>query len=192
MGFSRAHTATQELDVLVVVAQADPADNSTAMNEILRRFERLARKLGVEVARDASMQDDCANAALIDLVRAVRRHKPGTPGFPSYARISMRFAARRRAQALRDYTARHVPVDPDAGFFSALVTDNARPSASWDTERVASAVRDLRPAQQKLIERRYFEDASLGEIANEAGTSVSAVSQRLATVHRVLRESLAA
>jgi DNA-directed RNA polymerase specialized sigma24 family protein len=43
----------------------------------------------------------------------------------------------------------------------------------------------MTPTQREILDRRYIEDATLTEIARAVGTSVPAVSQRLATVHRM-------
>src|SRR5215217_4806042 len=97
------------LEILVSEAQADPSNDSTAMNDLLGRFERLAQKIGQSVAFTGHVRDDAINAARWGLVQAVRAHKPGTSGFPTFAKLYMRGEASRRVHSLED---RHsVPTD---------------------------------------------------------------------------------
>lgn len=64
--------------------------------------------------------------------------------------------------------------------------------APWGGGVVDAAISRLTPAQQQTATMRYVDDLQLGEIANVNGTSVAAVSQRLATIHRTVALALAA
>ena len=57
---------------------------------------------------------------------------------------------------------------------------------------VARAIATLKPAQRQIAVSRYVTDASVANIAQATGTTASAVSQRLATIHRAVETALAA
>src|ERR687894_822090 len=60
------HTAVHQanLNNLIVTAQSEPIDDPPAMNEIIRRFEPLTRRLANSfTATDRYLRDDLANAA---------------------------------------------------------------------------------------------------------------------------------
>ena len=57
---------------------------------------------------------------------------------------------------------------------------------------LATVIVGLDPLQRVIAELRYIDDAPIKEIAEEVGTSGPAVSQRLATIHRVAARAIAA
>lgn len=190
MGFSYHQLRTAELADLIAAAQADERDDSPAMNEIIRRFDRKAWTIAAVVCTRPADRDDVANVARLALVRAVRRHRTDGAGFVSYAVTFMTGAARRESQRLAfPYEARL------GGFDLAVAVDNSPPALrpwadsvpvpeSWGTGRIAKIVAVLPEGQQVLLTDRYVHDLELARIAQVRGTSVSAVSQRLATVHK--------
>jgi len=191
MGFSIARYERAALDELIDAAQASPADESPAMNEIVRRFEPLAKRIA---GRYAKQYDDVANAARIALVIAVRRHDRSRSGFPAYAEKFMRGAAAREYRRWVALGAREVSLE-DVPLRDLQCTSGAKPDAlgnEWGDDRVGQLLPKLTARQQRLMHRRYLDDAALRDIAAEDGCSVSAVSQRLATVHRQFRAAAAA
>ena len=64
--------------------------------------------------------------------------------------------------------------------------------APWGDGALAAAIGRLTVSQQVIVECRYVNDEELSTIARATGTTVSAVSQRLATIHRQLELALAA
>lgn len=197
MGSPLHSLGSATLSTLIGAAQAVPADDSREMNEIVRRFEPLTRRLarGMTASR-RDLYDDVANACRVALVRAVRRHDLGRAGFPAYAERYMRGAGLRElAEWRRDddknmggvsLDDREAPLAPD---FAGAVADELAP---WGDGVVAAVVRDLSPAQQTIVTLRYVYDAPLEAISGASGTSVSAVSQRLRTIHRVIEVTVAA
>lgn len=196
MGFIQ-QLRTKSLNSLIDLAQRDVADGHRAMNEIVSRFEPLTRSIarGMTRSRD-DLFDDVANAARVALTRAVRRHDPARAGFPAYAEKFMRGGALRELQRWQQQAKR------DADAAASFTTEVRRADVSnggtldhlapWGAGAVAVAVGKLTPAQQDLLTRRYIDDASLDTIAVSSNTSVSAVSQRLSTIHRRVRLELAA
>ena len=71
------------LDYLIRAAQSSDLDDTAAMNEIIRRFEALARKLAWSTTGIQHLHDDLINAARSALVTAVgatiRRSRPSRP-----------------------------------------------------------------------------------------------------------------
>jgi RNA polymerase sigma factor (sigma-70 family) len=181
-----------ELSGLIADAQSHSSDDTPAMNEIIRRFERLAQRLARSLTSSLDLRDDLANAARVGLVRAVRRHDQHRPGFPAYAETYMRGAA------LREYHSWIMPEVPSGDDLPSVeapesvhdqVADRLAP---WGAGEVATAIGTLKPAQRRIVEARYISDAPLSSIAQATGTTVSAVSQRLSTVHRAVETALAA
>jgi RNA polymerase sigma factor (sigma-70 family) len=166
------------------------------MNEIIRRFDTKARQIAVAVCRREANHCDVANAARLALVRAVRRHCVEQRGFTSYAVKFMIGAARRESRRVA-YPREICFPGPDV----ALVIDH-KPSVlrltaygstdqgGWDAGRIAKIIASLPQPQQTLLAERYIHDMDLVGIARLHGSSVSAVSQRLATIHRRLTSVL--
>jgi len=182
------------LDGLVRAAQAELTDDSPAMNAIVRRFRFLARRLAGAATEDRHLRDDLENAALTALTVAVRRHHPYRRGFPSFARAYMRGAVHREQQRwLPPEGVSEVPVAHDLGLqpesSEEAVLDRLAP---WGGGKLAVAVANLAPEQKRLLAHRYLADAPLSLVADETGTTTSAVSQRLKTIHGRLATALAA
>lgn len=193
MGFSVYAACNATLPELLVDAQAEGSDDTVAMNEIVRRFDRLTRKLARSMTTNVHDQQDIANAARVALVHAVRLHDLMRTGFPAYAEQHMRGAAARELGKLRDPKA--MPTDPE------ILADRDRETGQsgtadvrnpWGTGKTARAVATLSEPKLRLLRQRYVEEMLLKDIAAASGTSVPAVSQRLATAHRSAAKALAA
>jgi RNA polymerase sigma factor (sigma-70 family) len=174
----------ESLDALITAARADPADDSAAMAEILRRFEGAAIAVARLATGDWHLQQDAAQGARLGLVRAVRAHTLGTPGFPSYALRFMKGAAKRIVSAM---------VSPD------IVTDPLdpcwleNPASDMPTGlgfELPDIIWVLNPEQQDVTLDYYVHDLRLQDIADRLGISKPAVSQRLTTIHRALRPTV--
>lgn len=186
---------TAELGRLIADAQRQQSDDSRAMDQIIRRFEGLTQRLARSMTRSPELRDDLANAARVGLVRAVRRHNLCQPGFPAYAEKYMRGAV------LREYQRWIVPDVPAADVVEEI-TPGAEVSriedqvidrlAPWGDGPAAEAIAALAPEQRKIAASRYLDDAPLASIAAATGTTVSAVSQRLSTIHRAVEIAIAA
>ena len=165
------------------------------MDQIIRRFEGLTQRLARSMTRSPDLRDDLANAARVRLVRAVRRHDPCRPGFPAYAEKYMRGAV------LREYQRWVVPDLPAADLVEEIAPGAEAPSiedqivnhlAPWGDGPVAGAIAALTQDQRVIAPSRYLDDAPLAHISAATGTTVSAVSQRLATIHRAVEIAIAA
>jgi RNA polymerase sigma factor (sigma-70 family) len=183
------------LTTLVEMAQSEPSDDTAAMHEIICRFEPLTLRLvgGVQSA-DRFLRDDLANASRVGLVTAVRRHNGGE-GFGNFAKLHMRGAV------LREYGRWISPetIDGEAveRELASVACDNEADAildamAPWGCGAVAEVVDQLDPMQRLLLELRYIDDAPVWAVAEITGTSGSAVSQRLATLHRKVARAVAA
>src|SRR5262249_49333105 len=147
--------------------------------------EPVARRAARSLTDQIWLHDDLANAARLGLVRAIRRHDPATPGFAAYAAHFMTGAARRELSRWLSRSPANCLEDGDAGETEgSAYADLLDRLSPWGDGKVAGAVGALRPDQQRIVHLRYVEDATLADIARESGTSVPAVSQRLATIHR--------
>lgn len=57
-------------------------------------------------------------------------------------------------------------------------------------ESLYAAISQLTPDQQVLVQRVYFQDQSLTQIAREDGVSVAAISNRLSKIHKKIKKLL--
>lgn len=178
------------LDDVIAAAQADTADDTAAMAEILRRFEGAVVNIARSITADWSLQQDATQGARLGLVKAVRAHNLGTPGFPSYARRFMKGAALRM---LASVSTEEVLLDPQDPGWEDQTPDDAPANMAFE---VIDLVKTLTPEQQAVTVAYYVADRRLDDLAIDLGISKPAVSQRLSTIHRALRpvveEALAA
>ena len=178
---------------LVAEAQADPRDDSPAMNEVVRRFHHLATKTARSLTDCPHLGQDLANAALLAVVKATRRHTIATNGFVAFVTRYMTGAA------LRERRAWSVSTRVDAASDDLLEAEMS-PMPPFDEtvdlggpwDATYDAVASLNERQQRLVALRYAADLPLADIAQIEGTSVSAVSQRLVTAHRAIEAVIAA
>jgi Sigma-70, region 4 len=193
VGLSFFQMRNAGLDDLIVEAQATDDDNSAAMNEIVGRFDGLAVQIGRGLTVDPAFQVVLANTARIELVKVVRRHDLGASGFAAYAKLSMKFAALREWKQTRRRGAAESPVDFDDPESEHLLgAEVASALGPWGDGRIAAIISTLKPAQQTLLNRRYVDGDTLKDIGNDTGSTASAVHQRLDTVHRAVRQAIAA
>lgn len=190
-----------DLQGLLENAQSEPSDDSLAMNEIVRRFEDLAQKISRSLTADEFLQEDLADEARIALVRAVRRHDASRPTFPAFAQIYMRGAAIRelglwsQASSETDETPLQIPLEMTDVAERLSVADQAEEEvlvqlAPWGEGRAAEVIEGLDEPRLHLLKLRYLKDAPLATIADDAEVSVSAISQRLDTIHRRIETAL--
>jgi RNA polymerase sigma factor (sigma-70 family) len=187
VGFSISGARSASLDELVAAAQAESDSNSIAMCEIVRRFEPATRRLARSLTPDTWVQDDIANAARYAVVMAVRAHDRSMPGFPSYVMRTMRGEASRAfGRAIREAEAN---TDRDAVVWDLERHRVYQPTVQAETD-LALLTKDLSDEQRHLVFGRYVQDKQLADIAETAGGTVSAVSYRLKTIHRVVRAGI--
>lgn len=168
------------LEDLLVSARACETDDTPAMNELIRRYEPLVRKVASGLTSDAQLQDDARNGARLGIVRAVRAHDGRATGFVSFMTCYMHGEARRAIERCR---IQDVLPGPE------LLPEPVEPPT---TPAVAAGLvmAVLSESQRQLVVGRYVEDRTMRDLATQAGTSVAAISQRLKTIHGVLRPQL--
>jgi RNA polymerase sigma factor (sigma-70 family) len=190
---SSRQLGTISVERLVEAAQRDASDDSPAMNELVGRFQPNADKIASSISVNSVVHDDLVQAALIALVQAVRNHQPGRLGFLGYARTYMVGGARRELSRWISKNAVTLS-DPENWKYACALEarEVAAGTYTWGFGKAGLAVRELPNAQQWLLTARYVNDASLVEIASETGTTISAVSQRLATAHRAVTARIVA
>jgi RNA polymerase sigma factor (sigma-70 family) len=176
----------RSLDDLIAAAQADPADDTTTMAEILSRFEGAILATANSVATEWNVRQDAAQGARLGLVKAVRNHTPGTVGFKSYACRYMRTEAIRTVRAMAGAAP---PSYEDALVRSGRSRGRrhnwTEPEPQAFTLESVSTMLD--PVQRAIVRDRYVHDRPVADIARDLGVSVPAISQRLKTIHKVLR-----
>jgi DNA-directed RNA polymerase specialized sigma24 family protein len=175
--------AEAALEELVEAAKAEESDDSVAMNEIVRRFEPKALKLASFVSKDHHLRPDVANAARYGVVAAVRAHTAGTPGVAAYIAMTMRGEAYR---ALGRNSEDHETVMP---IESPVWTRNVVEDTTVLDTDLGLMTQDLSVGQRSLVLKRYVIGDSVSDIATDAGTSVSAISQRFKTVHKIVADT---
>lgn len=193
-GFSVFELAELTVDELVLAAQTCEADNTRAMNELVRRLSDSARRISATVCHHAADRDDVANAALMAIPRVARafcsdRGRPFTP----YVTTAMYNEARRESMRLtgqrnpRDVVAAaemtrvlHLERDRDVIERGALPFGSLGPALA--------ALPDMELEAVLLIDLGY----SGREIAARTGVQAPAISKRLSSAHSRLRASLGA
>lgn len=168
------------LDDLIAAAQAAVSDDSVAMAAILGRFEGMALAIARDLTSSRSLQQDSAQGARLGLVQAVRSHKAGRPGFPSYAKRYMRGAALRTLMSMQNPERVVDPID-------YAWPDLPRDAAAYNTLEIVDLMKVLTFEQQAVARAHYIADLSFTDIAVRLEVSRAAVTQRFATIHRTLR-----
>jgi len=182
VGFSHFTATEESMDDLVEVAQADISNDSIAMGEIVRRFDGKALKIAKFATNDYHLGQDIANAARWGVVMAVRAHTPGKPGFASYVEQTMRGEAYRAFS--RNTSKNEIVVADEAAIWTSEPT--FREDASVVETNLAMLTQGLTTEQRRLVDVHYGQGYGVSEIAFDVGTSVSAVSQRFKTIHRIV------
>jgi DNA-directed RNA polymerase specialized sigma24 family protein len=175
------------LEDLVEAAKTEDGNDSVAMNEIVRRFDPKALSLASRLTMDLYLQQDIANAARYGVVSAVRAHTSGTPGVAAYIATTMRGEA---CRAIGRNTADGEKVKPSDSPVWTNTRDVVFASTVVDTD-FGLMTRHLSDDQRRLVLKRYVIGDRVSDIAEDAGTSVSAISQRFKTVHKIVAASAA-
>lgn len=176
------------LDLLLERVQHDDPQER-AMNEIVHRFHKKAAAIARRLTADFHLREDLMNESLAALAHAARSHKLGQPGFPAYAEICMKGAAYRAWS--KQHESRLLLVDDLAKEFDRSSTE-AIHADTWGGGSTWEAINSLPSDKQRLLHERYVDDRSQAEMAAAEGVSVSAISQRLSTAHKLMRRALAA
>lgn len=85
-------------------------------------------------------------------------------------------------------TRRHVSLDMVEADEGMQFTDPSSLPMTESAARLHAAIEQLRPDQQKLIRAIYFEQVSISNYAKQEGVSQPAVTQRLMTAKKKLKE----
>ena len=173
--------------LLEQVQRDDPQER--AMGEIVRRFHKKAIAIARRLTSDFHLREDLMSEALAALAQAARSHNLGQPGFPAYAEICMKGAAYRAWS--KQHEPRLILVDNltkefDHSSSEAIDADTWGGGSTWE------AINSLSSDKQRLLHERYVDERSQAEMAAAEGVSVSAISQRLSTAHKLMRRALAA
>jgi RNA polymerase sigma factor (sigma-70 family) len=188
VGFFVNNVRSIDLAELVRRAQNNPSDDTAEMNEIIRRFDRLALKIAKRLTPDWMLQDDLANASRYSLVKAVRKFN-GKAAFPGYARAYMIGAAKReltqwkRSAAPEGSVPLHEVEDGEEAVMDKamfkVATDAPEPlDRTWGSARLTELVTSLSKPQRVVMDLAYMEDMSLSQIAAQENVTVAAISQR--------------
>jgi RNA polymerase sigma factor (sigma-70 family) len=164
---------------LIVRAQRG---DSGAYESLVRQYEQIAFRVAWLLSRDESEAADAAQDAFVRAYRALSCFKPGRPFRPWLLRIvttqalNRLTAAKRRFRMTERYAAHTLSSEPElSAEYSAERHERA--------DRLAEAVRRLRPEEQTLIYLRYFLDLPEAEVAEILRTAVGTVKSR---THRTL------
>lgn len=179
MGFSVTEAMDAPLVDLIREAQAAVSNETAAMNELLRRYEPLARRVVARMAPRDNDRDDLLNGARWGLVKAVRNHDGRAEGFTAFMTLYMRGEAYR---AMERTACADIPLADDA------FPEEVAPRSA--AEPLTIPIHLLSAAQRRLVRRHYWEDQTYAAMAREERVSLSAVRQRMLTIHRTLASGL--
>ena len=90
-------------------------------------------------------------------------------------------------------TRRHVSLDSmdyEGELFASAEDTEGEAVRREDMARLYSAMEALSPSQRELVEKVYFEERKITDIAREEGVDKSAVSHRLERIHKKLKKIL--
>ena len=90
-------------------------------------------------------------------------------------------------------TRRHVSLDGmdyEGELFVSAEDTEGEAERREDMARLYSAMEALSPSQRELVEKVYFEERKITDIAREEGVDKSAVSHRLERIHKKLKKIL--
>ena len=90
-------------------------------------------------------------------------------------------------------TRRHVSLDGmdyEGELFVSAEDTEGETERREDMARLFSAMEVLSPDQRELVEKVYFEERKITDIAHEEGVDKSAVSHRLERIHKKLKNIL--
>ena len=90
-------------------------------------------------------------------------------------------------------TRRHVSLDGmdyEGELFISAEDTEGEAERREDMARLFSAMAALSPEQRELVEKVYFEEQKISDIAAEEGVDKSAVSHRLERIHKKLKKFL--
>jgi DNA-directed RNA polymerase specialized sigma24 family protein len=173
MGFSMSEAQHAPLADLILEAQADSSNDSIAMTEMIKRYEPLARSVVAAIKPNENDREDLLNAARLGVVRAVRKHDGRTTGFASYLRRYMRGEALRAVERVKRV---------DVLFGEDLMPEPG--TAEVVVPNIPLHV--LNHKQLETVRLYYWEDQTYATIARAEKVSLSAVRQRMLTIHKVL------
>jgi RNA polymerase sigma factor (sigma-70 family) len=181
MSFSMFEAEYAPLADLIREAQSVGSNDSIAMNELLRRYEPLVRRLVADMNPRPNDRDDLLNGARWGLVQAVRKHDGRSEGFIAFATRYMRGEALR---AVERTTWADVPVADDT-----IPEEIAQPE---EPDLPDIPLHTLTSRQHVLVNLHYWEDQTYATIARGEGVTLSAVRQRMTTIHRALTSHMTA
>lgn len=90
-------------------------------------------------------------------------------------------------------TRRHVSLDSmdyEGELFASAEDTEGEAVRREDMARLYSAMEALSPSQRELVEKVYFEERKITDIAAEEGVDKSAISHRLERIHKKLKKIL--
>lgn len=182
------------LDELIPLAQADCSNNSRPMNEVVRRFTARSQAIATRVCHHKFDRIDVANVALAAVPGATRIYRPssGKP-YVGYIMIAMLNDARR--ESIRLAGQRIMPNAIDAVerarakylTFDADVVEREALPFGW----LAPFVEQLPSAEREviLLSDRGYKGT---EIAGLRGVQAPAISKRLSSAYKLIRQHIEA
>ena len=194
VGFSIFELSQMDLSELLEVAKADPSNNSKAMKELVRRFQKDADYIASRVCFAVNDRVDVMNAALMGIVNAVRAHDGRGVGFKSYLKTTMTGEARRMSQFL----SKQVLISEGDAYDEAIVRDSKHlPSIIDDYDpapygSLTLVIEQLSDDQQVIVDEMFRQELTHSEIASRHNVTPSAISQRVKVIYRNLAATRAA
>ena len=152
-------------------------------------FDRLSRYLLVVAAGKEEAMRDAVQATFVRVVRHIKVF-PDDAQFWAWLTVVARSAFSDQTRTHRRYLAFLDRFTTHAHTQRELAAD---PSAEEDLDqRLQQAVAQLPSDERLLVERKYFEQRSVREIAAELGTSEKAIESRLVRVRRKIKDTVQA
>ena len=195
-----------DLDDEALVALAQEGDER-ALDNLLRIYRGFARQKARSYFLSGSEKEDVVQEGMIGLYKAIRDFRPGAgSSFASFAELcisrqifsAIKYANRRKHEALNTSLSVHVPVEGDRG---ASLEDTLVAPALSDPAEMLVTMEDLDGSRESMsagltqlegdVLRLFMEGKSYEEIAVIVGSHMKSIDNALQRIKRKLRNHLA-
>lgn len=187
---SPIRTSSAPLEEQRLIAAAKGGDQR-AYAQLLERHQAVAFRAAYLITGSAAEAEDATQEALVKAWLALWRFRRDAPFRPWLVRIAVNEARNRRRAAGRRATLA-LRLGPPPAHAGSVPSAESEALASEDRTRLASAVGQLREADQLVIAARYFLGLSEAETATALGVRRGTVKSRLSRALARLQTQLEA
>ncbi|GIW68066.1 MAG: RNA polymerase sigma24 factor [Candidatus Parcubacteria bacterium] len=180
----KAHTASRYRAADDARLAAEALRNKEAFGELYRRYAPRVEQFALRLTRDRDAARDITQETFLRAYRALARYRPRVP-FAHWLFVIARNLLVSRARREARFAA--LSEAPDVPAPQSIPNEVEQ---LWALQRLAAAVRRLRPRERALLRAFYLEGKPLRAIASEWGTTENAVKLLLSRTRGKVRRML--